>query len=220
MKIDNEHLRQLILETCKYPPGSLERKRNLTKLIIGIQQTQKLWRENTQYYQDALQQTWIFLCQHLCEADTGQKYDPDRSSITTWLNGYLKWRLQDFRIAQQADKKNKVTTVRVSNSETVNIVDNLAANPDIPPILEDTIKWAKEDLSGELGSIHIKGYPQITCQKLILRRLPPETSWQELSQEFGISISTLSNFYQRQCMPRLRNFAQSEGYINERNEIN
>ncbi|MDJ0689538.1 MAG: helix-turn-helix domain-containing protein [Xenococcaceae cyanobacterium MO_188.B32] len=47
-------------------------------------------------------------------------------------------------------------------------------------------------------------------------RLPPETSWQELSKEFGISISTLSNFYQRQCMPRLRNFAKSEGYIEER----
>ena len=211
-----EQLRQLILETCKYPPGSLERKRNLTKLIIAIKRSQKLWRENTQYYQDALQQTWIFFCQHLCEADTGQKYDPNRSTVTTWLNRYLKWRLQDFRLANQADKKTKVTTKRLNSSETVGIVDSLAAKPDIPPILENTLQWVKQDSSGELSSVHIKGYPQITCQKLILHRLPPETSWQELSKEFGVSISTLSNFYQRQCMPRLRNFAKSEGYIDER----
>lgn len=214
--MNNEELKQLILETCKYPPGSLERQRNLTKLIIAIRRSQKLWRENTPYYQDALQQTWIFFCQHLCEADTGQKYDPNRSAVTTWLNRYLKWRLQDFRLAAQADKKTKVTTIRVSNS-TVSIVDRLAAKPDIPPILENTLRWVKQDSNGELRSIHIKGYPHINCQQLILRRLPPETSWQELSQEFGVSISTLSNFYQRQCMPRLRNFAKSEGYIEERN---
>ena len=211
-----EDLKQLILETCKYLPGSLERQRNLTKLIILINKSQKLWRENSQYYQDALQQTWIFFCQNLCEAATGQKYDPNRSTVTTWLNRYLKWRLQDFRLANQVDKKTKVTKIRVNSSETIDIVDNLAANPDIPSILEDTIRWVKQDKTGELSSTHIKNHPEITCQKLILRRLPPETSWKALSEEFGVSVSTLSNFYQRECMTRLRNFAKSEGYIEEK----
>ena len=206
-------LRELIEETCKYPPGSLARQRNLTKLIILITRSQKLWRENTPYYQDALQQTWIFFCQNLCEAATGQKYDPNRSTVTTWLNRYLKWRLQDFRLANQKDKKTKITTKRVNNSETIDIVDSLAAKPDIPLILEKTIRWVKQDKTGELGSTHIKNHPEITCQKLILHRLPPETSWKTLSEEFGVSISTLSNFYQRECMTRLRNFAKSEGYI-------
>ena len=76
-----EQLQKLILETCKHPPDSLERKRNLTKLIIAIKRSQKLWWESTPYYQDALQQTWIFLCQHLCEADRGKKYDPTRTFI-------------------------------------------------------------------------------------------------------------------------------------------
>ena len=214
--MDNEELKQLILETCKYPPGSLARQRNLTKLIIALERSQKLWRENTPYYQDALQQTWIFFCQHLCEADKGQKYDSNRSKVTTWLNRYLKWRLQDFRLENLADKNTKVTTKRLNSNETVDIVDSLPAKPDIPPILENTLQWVKQDSGGELRSIHIKGHPQITCQKLILHRLPPETSWQALAKEFGISISTLSNFYQRQCMPRLRNFAKSEGYIDER----
>ena len=203
-----EQLKQLILETCKYPSGSLERQRNLTKLIIAIKRSKKLWWENTPYYQDALQKTWIFFCQNLCTI-----YDPKLGTVTTWLNNYLKWRLQDFRLANQKDKKTKITTKKINSSETVDIVDSLAAKPDIPPILENTLQWVKQDRSGELSSIQIKGHPQVTCQKLILRRLPPETSWKELSQEFGLSISTLSNFYRRECMPRLRNFGKSEGYI-------
>jgi hypothetical protein len=46
-----------------------------------------------------------------------------------------------------------------------------------------------------------------------LRRLPPETSWEKLSQELGIPISSLSTFYQRKCLPKLRNFGESEGYV-------
>jgi hypothetical protein len=48
---------------------------------------------------------------------------------------------------------------------------------------------------------------------LILRRLPPETPWKVLSEEFDIPSSTLSSFYQRQCLPRLREFGKSEGYF-------
>ena len=121
-----------------------------------------------------------------------------------------------FSPANQVDKKTKVTKIRVNSSETIDIVDNLAAKPDIPPILEHTLQWVKRDTSRELRSIHIQDHPEITCQKLILRRLPPETSWKALSEEFGVSVSTLSNFYQRECMTRLRNFAKSEGYIEEK----
>ncbi len=35
------------------------------------------------------------------EASTGDKYDPNRSSVITWLNAYLKRRLQDGRIQEQ-----------------------------------------------------------------------------------------------------------------------
>jgi hypothetical protein len=60
---------------------------------------------------------------------------------------------------------------------------------------------------------HIAGRPEVNAQVLILRRLPPEASWKELSAEFNLPISTLSSFYQRQCIPRLRKFGESEGYL-------
>ena len=208
----DRQLRKLVAETCRHPPGSLERQQNVTKLIRLIQKSKKLWQENTPYYQDALQQTWLYFCQNLCEAGTGQKYDPDRSSVSTWLNQYLRWRLQDFRSYQA--QKLKTTAPKIQGLEkTIDPIDHLEASPDIPPMLENVRNWVQTDPVGKLSKLHIQSYPAVTCQVLILRRLPPETSWKKLATEFDLSISTLSSFYQRQCMPCLRKFGQSEGYI-------
>jgi hypothetical protein len=209
----DEQLCQLVEKTCKHPPGSLKRQQNLTKLIYLIRQSQKLWRESSPYYEDALQQTWMYFCQNLCEAATGERYDPNRSSLLTWLNRYLKWRLHDFRISEQAKQYRTSIGKALSVEKTAALLENLPASPDIPSILEITRTWAQTDPDGELRGIHIENHPTVTCQVLILRRLPPETSWKELSREFGISLSTLSNFYRRQCMPRLRKFGESEGYV-------
>ena len=40
-----EQLHHLVTEACKYPAGSTQRKKNLTKIIRLI--TNKLWKENT-----------------------------------------------------------------------------------------------------------------------------------------------------------------------------
>jgi hypothetical protein len=97
--------------------------------------------------------------------------------------------------------------------KTKDTTANLAAPPDIPPILEQTRHWVETDPSGELQNIHVQNRKEVHCQALLLRRLPPEKSWEEISAEFDLPISTLSSFYQRQCMPRLRNFGQSQGYL-------
>jgi hypothetical protein len=211
-----EQLRQLVREACSHPPGSPKRQRCLTKIIRLA--SGKLWRESTPYYQDALQQTWVYFCQNICEGNTGESYNPDRSTIATWLNSYLRRRLQDFYIDGQKQQATRASVqVKQSRSgdmsDALDPVDNLAADPDIPPILNDVKTWAETDASGELRQVHIEGHPDVTCQVLILRRLPPETSWKTLAAEFGLSVSTLSSFYQRQCLPRLRKFGESEGYL-------
>ena len=211
-----EQLRCLVAEACRHRAGSAQRQKSLTKIIRLI--SKKLWKENTPYYEDALQKTWVYFCQNICEGNTGQIYDPTSGSVATWLNAYLKRRLQDFYIDE---KKQQVRTapkqIQTSKSgeagETLDPVDNLAANPDVPPLLEDVRTWAQTDPSGELSRIHIEGHPKVTCQVLILRRLPPEASWKTLAAEFDLPVPTLSSFYQRQCMPRLRKFGESEGYL-------
>ncbi|WP_392533702.1 sigma-70 family RNA polymerase sigma factor [Nostoc sp. C117] len=212
----DEQLRRLVTEACGYPPGSPQRQKLLTQIIRLT--ASRLWRESTPYYQDALQQTWLYFCRNVCEGLTGQTYDSTYGSVITWLNAYLKRRLQDFYLNQNREKATTVPLrIRQSTSggtgETIDPVDNLPANPQPPPILEELEVWVKTDSDGDLGGTCIKGHPHVNCQVLILKRLPPEVSWRELSEEFGLSIPTLSSFYQRQCVPRLRKFAESEGLL-------
>jgi hypothetical protein len=209
----DEQLRLLVEETCKHPPKSCQRRRGLNKIIRLIKNSGKLWRENTPDYEDAEQQTWLYFSRNICEADTGEKYNPDRSSVTTWLNGYLKRRLQDYRIEAAQEKATRAAGEIPGSDETIDPVETIAAPPDIPPMLEEVRTWAETDADGELRQTHIKNHPEITAQLLILRRLPPETKWEDLSAEFGLGVSTLSRFYERKCRPCLRKFGESQGYI-------
>jgi hypothetical protein len=211
----DEQLRQLVTEACKHRPGSAERQKNLTKIIRLV--SNKLWKENKSYYQDALQQTWVYFCQNICEGKTGEPYNPSRGSVVTWLNFYLKRRLQDFYLD---DKKQQARIASgqsqglgSTGDQSINPIDKLAAEPDVPLLLEEVKRWVEADPEGELRRIHITNRPDVTCQLLILRRLPPEESWKALAAELNLTISTLSSFYQRQCLPRLRKFGELEGYL-------
>lgn len=206
-----ERMDSLVAEACKHPPGSAARQRNLTRIIRVI--GSKLWRENTPYYQDALQQTWVYFCQNICEGNTGRAYDPERGTIVTWLNFYLKKRLHDFYTKQSEEGKHLATPKSDDSAENPDPLENIASEPDVPPLLEQVKQWVEEDADGELRCIHIANRKDVTAQVLILRRLPPETSWKDLATEFNLSVSTLSSFYQRQCLPRLRKFGESEGYL-------
>jgi hypothetical protein len=208
----DRQLRELVDRACSHSPGSAVRQKALTQIIRTI--ARRLWREYTAGYEDALQQTWLYFCRNICEATTGERYDPDRASLITWLNNYLKRRLQDVQIGESQAKRDFVPAqVRGKDGETIDVIEQQPAPPDIPPILEDLRRWAETDTDGTLTSTHIKGYPQVNARLLILRRLPPETSWEQLSKELGIAIPTLSAFYQRKCMPKLHNFGESEGYV-------
>ncbi|MEO1133492.1 MAG: sigma-70 family RNA polymerase sigma factor [Cyanobacteria bacterium J06639_1] len=207
-----DELARLARTACRYPPGHVERQKALTRIVALVRP--KLWQDNAPHYADALQRTWIYFCQNICEeaGNTGQAYDPDRSSIVTWLNAYLKRRLQDFEI-ETYERRNRFATPRDRDYVGRSPLERVASPPEIPPILERVTAWVKEDITGDLRRTHVRDRPDINAQVLIVRRLPPETGWKELAAEFDISVSTLSSFYQRHCMPRLRAFGQSEGFL-------
>lgn len=210
----DKQLRQMVEDACRHRSGSVQRQKNLTRIIRIV--SNKLWKDYNPYYQDALQQTWIYFCQNICEGNTADPYNPDRGTVVTWLNSYLKRRLQDFYIEDQKQKAKTVSphpSKLGDSDEVINPIENVAAEPEVPDLLEEVRRWVEDDPTGELSSVHISNCPQVTCQVLILRRLPPEQSWKELAKEFNVSISTLSSFYQRQCLPRLRKFGESEGYL-------
>ncbi len=207
-------MERLAAQACRHPPGSLDRSQSLNELVRTIVGSGKLWRDRGPDYADALQQTWLYFCQNLCEAVTAKTpYNRDRGRVVTWLNAYLKRRLQDAREVRNRDKKTRSHSQVLDNGDVVNVIDIHPAPPDIPPILQRVQHWAQTDPTGELVATHVRDRPDITCQLLILRRLPPETEWKLLATELDCPWTTLANFYRRQCVPMLRSFGESEGYL-------
>jgi hypothetical protein len=202
----NQQLQQLVAEACSYPARSLMRRQKLNEVVRVVMKSGKLWKENTPYYKDALQQTWLYFCRN------PEQYNPASCSVITWLDNCLKWRLQDFRSSEAEAQARTVPSPMPGTEETTDPIENLPASPDIPPILEETYEWVQTDPDGELASTHVKGRPDVTCQILILRRLPPETPWKTIALEFSLPPSTAPNFYKHECLPRLRKFAVLQGY--------
>lgn len=209
----HQQLRQLVQEVCSYPRQSPQRRKGLNRIVRLIQQSRKLWRENTAYYEDALQETWLYFSRNLCEATTADNpYNPEKGSVITWLNAYLKRRLQDWYNQENQERAMRMPPQRSETGELLDPLDTVAAKPETPSIIDAIRAWAEADETGELRNTHVKGHPAANCQVLILRRLPPETKWKDLAEEFGLSTPTLSGFYEKQCRPRLRQFCELEGY--------
>lgn len=208
-------LRQLAKETCSYAEGSSERKQRLEQMIRQLMQSRKLWRGNVSEtdYQDILQKTWIYFCGNLCEATTaGAAYNPQRGSVITWINAYIKMRVLDYQLETERQKRQQASSQLFEDGNTIDPIDTIPSPQEPPPILQEMLAWVERD-SKLLRRIHLRDRPEINCKTLILRRLPPETSWRELALEFGVKEDTLQAFYRRECLPRLREAGKQLGYL-------
>jgi hypothetical protein len=196
-------LSQLAIEICQEPPGSPIRQRKLT-IMIKIA-SKKLWKENSPYYADALQDTYAFLCRRLCDL-----YDPEKASIPVWLNSHLKWRL--FALKQESYKEaSQQVYMPASPEEGLDPIANIPA-PSYS-LLDALRDWVTEDKTGELKLVHMINRPDINVQSVSLRRPPlcDDTTWAQLAGEFRSEVPSLASFYQRKCIPRLRKFLEDEG---------
>jgi hypothetical protein len=201
-------LKQLMAEACTFPRKSFERRQRLTLVVQWVQQSGKLWFEKTPYYEDALQQTWLYICRN------PEKYDPERAEVIAWINSYLNYRLQDQRILHWKEQKQKAVPPVNSKEDPI---DTLSADPPVPPILQETLQWIQADPNKKLSQAHLKAHCHINCQALLLRRFPPETPWDKIAEEFNLSSTAgVTTLYHRRCLSLLREFGEQQGYLNRK----
>lgn len=193
-------LQAWLVQAKQYPPGSRDRNLYLTKIIRVV--APKLWRFHTPYYPDALQQTWVYFAKNICTT-----YDPDRASMTTWLNRYLHYRHLDL-LKQAIEYNQKTIPIDAQDWEGDTGSHAIKEIPSRPygslDLLRQMTDWVKTDPDGILRQTHMTGRPDINCQTILLLRLPPEIPWKNISTRFHKSIPALACFYQRKCLPLLR----------------
>lgn len=195
-------LQQLVLQAQQCPAKTAQRRIALTRLIHSLNQSGQLTRPRAgsfrgmyeAIYEEALQRLFFHICSRI------ETYDPQKGNVLQWVNFLLSRRFfieasrDVFPTMPQGVRQQGVTRLSIEELDKHNPLD---LNPLlIPSAGEELRHYIEEDNEKLLQSIHIKNHPSITFQWLILKRLDGY-SWQEISTELGIQISTLSSFYQR-----------------------
>ncbi|NJK39880.1 MAG: sigma-70 family RNA polymerase sigma factor [Oscillatoriales cyanobacterium RM2_1_1] len=205
-------LQQIIAEAQALPPESAERRQKLNQIIRLVTGSGKLWRESVDYYNDALQEMWEYCCQHL------EDYDPQRSHVITWFDYHLKKRLRVWRDRHYRDQNRQITP-QIFDDSLLDPLDFVSPETQIQPALEiweRTLEWVQADPQHRLCRTCFRRCSQINCQVLFFKRFPHETPWKDIAAEFDLdpaAAKDLPKFYNRKCLPLLRDFGQSQGYL-------
>ncbi len=199
---DQDIIQKLVLAARQHPPGSRQRNHYLNQIIRLVQP--KLWKYPTPFYAEALQQTWEYFAKTVCTT-----YDPTRATIATWLNAYLKYRHLDLVIhaQQQQQREQPIDEGHKHADGSPHVFDIPSHHYGSLSWLDELIEMVELDVDGRLQRICMKGRPEITAQTLILLRIPNETPWKKIAEQLGAPIPSLSSFYQRQCIPVVREMA-------------
>ena len=225
-RAENAHL---IGEVCQFQAKSAERlkfeyhtRRLNNRILRLIQESGKLRRDRSPHYGGCLQQLWLYFFENLCAVNR-EGYPRikipfcEANNIMARLNLRLRGCIQDAWEQEQNELETQ-TPPTINGDEPRNPFEQLPAPKSIPlpsaafpPFLLKPIRAAVEaDESGELCRCQLKNHPDANCKVLILRKLPLEVEWEALAKQLGISVSSLSSFYEQQCRPLLEKISEQQ----------
>lgn len=200
-------LQRVALQAKNSPPHSVARQQSLNQLINLILESKQLghpqrglWSESLyqDFYGEALQKTLLEVCLKI------ESYNPEYS-VMAWVNFRLK--KQFIEVVRDYHKKGLTYSPRqrqigVFLFASLEDLDRyLKLDHDVSQVqqLEDFIET---DPEGRFSQETIRGYPEVTFQRLAKARLIEEKSWDTIAQDCQISVQTLCSFFNR----RLRKF--------------
>ncbi|RUS93604.1 hypothetical protein DSM106972_095940 [Dulcicalothrix desertica PCC 7102] len=203
-------LEHLAITAKQFPPKSKSRQLALSELASKIQNSRRLFCKGRYNYPEdvyieALQETWLYISRKI------EKYDPEVGTVMAWVNFILGKRFIDairrYTRNQQASLDEPVNAGE-SGTTLLDTLPQPQILPDCEEILQEILR---EDPDNLFKVEHIKSHPQANFQAIALRRLAKQ-SWNHMSDEWAIKVSTLSSFYQR-CVkyfiPKIQEYYQN-----------
>ena len=199
----DRRLKQLVETARQHEKGSSDRQIALNRLIDAIAKSGQLghpqrglWPPNLyeDFYNEACQLTWMEICKKL------NNYNPNYP-VMAWVNEILKQRFKDV---VRKYKRRGITNIPrpKEGQKSINILSLEDLNQDLPTtetfsdaaLVKEFISSDPEDL---LKQEKIRGRPDLTFQKIVWMKYVEDKTWEEMSAELDIGISTLSSFFQR-----------------------
>ncbi|MEC4984224.1 MAG: hypothetical protein SAJ37_18340 [Oscillatoria sp. PMC 1068.18] len=203
----DQQLKDLALEVQRYSPGSRKRRKALDKLIRVMQRPRVLPYLYPGCFQgfyeeilsEAKQQLFLYICQNI------NNYKPERGEVLQWINiHFRRFFIEASRQFMPVEiRGGSSVQIRRASIDELETNDSLEINAQQNPFFSEEVKnFVEEDPESIFKNTHIRSHPKANFQLIFLRRIEGY-SWEEISTDLSIGISTLSRFYQR-C---LRNFA-------------
>jgi hypothetical protein len=190
----DEYLKRLALAAQQHPRLSRSRHLALTRLTQELLNSGRLCHPHPsqfvdhypEIYEIAVQNMMLYICTNI------DKYKPDKAPVMRWVNFLLERRFFTEAVREVMGRKNQ--EIQGSDSVDTRSLTSAENSPSLSDLVRQSIE---EDVNGIFASKHIRGYPQANFQEIFRRRIIEEESWEKISTDLGIKISTLSDFYHR-----------------------
>ncbi|MEO0434256.1 MAG: hypothetical protein AAF151_21440 [Cyanobacteria bacterium J06656_5] len=189
-------LKRLALEAQRQPNPSGLRQHALLQLVEAIRACGRLARPHrakftpsfyTLLYEEAVNRTLVYVCQKI---DT---YDPNRGQAQKFMN-WVNFRLDRMVIECRRQFSDRDT----QELPNLNDLERLSQPEPTSSLANDVRDYIAADPEDVFKSTHIRKCPEASFQAIALARFGDQ-SWEEISNQFGIKIPTLSSFFQRCC---------------------
>lgn len=203
----DDNLKQLALEIQGLEPRTELRRHLLGELVEAIRLSGRLCRPQREkfspdfyelIYEEAVIRTLGYVCKNI------DKYDQNRGEnlkFTNWVN----FRLERFLIECRRD----FNEAMVDELPNLSDLENLSEPPP-DTLFEDTRQYIEADPDDCFKGEFIRHRPDVNFQAIALARFAGK-SWEEISVNFDIKISTLSSFFQRGCQKFHHKFKEDLG---------
>jgi hypothetical protein len=194
--LDDNRLKSLAIEAQRHPPNNKLRQYALGELVEAIRLSGRLAHphqktfSSPQFYEllydEAVNKTLAYVCRKI---DT---YDPERGNkkFMNWVNFRLDRVI--IELSREFNDPNVRQLPSISELETI------VKQEELPSLFDIIREKIEEDAENLFKQAYIRSRPDANFQAIALARFSGKT-WEEVSAEFKISVSTLSVFFLRCC---------------------
>ncbi|HBB33491.1 MAG TPA: hypothetical protein DDZ80_11270 [Cyanobacteria bacterium UBA8803] len=202
--LDDQILKQLAREIQHLSPTQF-RRHLLGELVEAILLSGRLSRPHREkfssqfyklIYEEAVVKTLAYVCKNI------NQYDPNRGQNQKFMN-WVNFRLDRLVI----ESRREFSEPMAQNLHSLAQLENLP-QPSSDFLLEQTKEYMENDPAHIFQQHHIRDRPDANFRAIALARFSGK-SWEEISQDLGIKIPTLSCFFQKACSKFRGNFQEN-----------
>jgi hypothetical protein len=206
----DDRLKQLAIAAKNHQPKTLGRQKAVTRLVMEIEKYKIIncpQNKNFSYaiYQEicaeAKQELMFRISREI------HNYRPEKK-VSQWVNFLIVKCFQET--TPKVIGRKDLPTVYYGDMELVfNQMEKQQVEHESCPIAAALIEMIEEDPGDIFQNEVMKKHAHVNFKLLLVKRVIEDASLQQLSDELGVSISTLSSFYQRSLekfTPRFREY--------------